>query len=921
MRTMCSATVLAGILILGCGLAWAGGQALSLKHPVLDWKVSPATPEQCAAATKAVMALSEQQLLSHVPPFGYSQYCECPNCYGGVEGNDVLQWAPEKPEELKCRYCGTVVYPNPKYPETRVLTGTNPLGETVSFRYYFDEARQAPHFFSTHLLLHKRRWLTGQLNVLARAFANTGNPAYARPVALCLDRFAQVYPHYPVMQNLPRRYVFRESQKPPYAWDSGRWNYFHNEVPLELIPAYDLVYASGEFDKLSAERGYDVRERIERDFLKAATEAAMAYPDYVSNIIGYSPRSAALLGQVIGEPRYVHWAFDWMARNVNSGFFRDGLWSESPSYHYMTIGGLQSCFDAVAGYSDPPGYKDPADGRRFDKLDPTQALPLWGRCLHAPEIIGLPNGCSTCVHDTHPYERRGTPREATVSTIAPGYGHASLGHGRAGNQLQAQLHFSGAYGHSHSDNLNLTLYAREREMLSDLGYTWTQMRYWCTCTLGHNTVVVDRADQDRRQAEGNLLAFYPGGAADGLQVEAVEAEAPGAYRTVKDLDCYRRLLVTIPVTADEVYVVDVFRVRGGRSHDWTLGGDADEDTTATCSLPLTGKQQWLLEEGEKWVEPQLEGHQSPPYGFVRDVARADFAGQATVDYAYGADGARGLKVHLLGDSAELLLGRCPSVRRMGVGSRGDMRKAYDFWMPKLLLRRRGDGPLQSLFAAVHEPWAGKPFLTKVRRLAVSPAEPACVALQVTHAAGTDTIISTLDEAPYTERVTETGVKLQGRVGIVREQGGKISGVWVFDGTSLAGANWAVRGQPAPEPAEVTGAWRTLDGAPLNALLTAAPLPEGEVLKGRWLILTLPNGNTQGYEIDHVERREGQTVVALTDDPALKIEGDRVSEVYFPGRSFTGRCRLRVPGLLSLLREPGGAYRTDLTAGAEVSLPQ
>ena len=45
----------------------------------------------------------------------------------------------------------------------------------------------------------------------------------------------------------------------------------------------------------SRERGYDVRERIERDFLIPTFEAVAAQKNHVSNVVAYDVRSAALL--------------------------------------------------------------------------------------------------------------------------------------------------------------------------------------------------------------------------------------------------------------------------------------------------------------------------------------------------------------------------------------------------------------------------------------------------------------------------------------------------------------------------------------------------------------------------------------------------------------------------------------------------
>ncbi len=688
-------------------LSLGASPAVLADHPVLDHRIDTDDPAKYEAAVERAMAMTEEELLAFIPDRPFTAYCECPNCYGGVEGNSIFTWSIDTPAQMTCKFCGTV-YPSDQFPEDRELAGQNALGEAVTYHYHLREETGVPHFLTGNLLRWRRKWVEGQCLALGRAYHATGAEEYARRAALILDRAAQLYPHYPVMQNGPRRFSFCESQQPPWRWDSGRWGYFHNEIPRALVQAYDLVHDSDALDALAAERGYDVRERIENDFLRPTFEAIALQTHHLSNVIGYDVTSAAYLGRALDDPRIVHWAFGWMRRCVNDGFLVDGMWPEGPAYHYMTIGGLKSAFDSVRGWSDPPGWTD-EDGARFDDLDPEAVLPAYARCLHAPEVIGHPNGYSACVHDTHPYARRAEPRERTVSTILPGFGHASLGRGAGPHQMQAQLHFSGTYGHSHLDDLNLTLWAKEREMLPDLGYTWTQMRGWCTSTLGHNTVVIDRTDQAGRPPDGDLLAFFP----DVAGVSMVEADGVRGYGNIETVDRYRRLLALIPVSAEDAYVVDIFRVRGGGMHDWALHGDADEDTTAECSLPLSGSRQWLLTEGEQWDEPTIEGARYNPYGMVRQVAGARTDGAFDVTFR-----------------AEVLLGRSPSVRRMGQGSSGDMRKAWDFWMPHLLVRRTGEAPLASTFAAVHEPFAGEPFVGAVEAVPLEPADDSAVALRV-----------------------------------------------------------------------------------------------------------------------------------------------------------------------------------------------
>jgi len=881
------------VLLLAAMSASAGygaGQALGVKHPVVDYQIDKNNAVGYEKAVERVMAMSEEEMLSFVPEWSYVRYCECPNCYGGVEGNGIFTWTIDRPDELTCRFCGAV-YPNEKYPEEQVLTGKNKQGEEISFPYYLNKEKNIPHFLSTHVVSHKRAWLEQQCMALGKAYQATGKAEYARRAVLVLDKMAQRYPHWPVMQNGPRAFRFRESQDLPYAWDSGKWGCFHNEVPKSMVAAYDMVCESDEFDKLSQQRGYDVRERLENDFLKKTYEVIARSPYHVSNVVGYDIAGAATMGRVINEPSYVHRAFGWMKRNLDEGFFFDGMWHESPAYHYMTIGGLKSAFSTVEGYTDPPGYVDEIDGTRFDNLDPAAQLPFWGKCMRAPAVLDWPNGRSPCIHDTHPYSQWSSARTKTVSTITPGYGHASLGRGTGAGQMQAQLHFSGAYGHSHMDNLTMSLFAKGKEMLPDLGYTWTQMRYWTACTAGHNTVVVNRSDQTGGGSDCDLLWFFP----DCNGVSVVDADGKRGYQKIEGLDMYRRVLAMVPVSAFDAYVVDIFRVRGGTMHDWTMNGDADEDTTATCSLALAGKRKWMLEEGEEWQEPTIEGARHHAYGMLRDMAMAKAEGGFEVGLKYADDAAKGMRIHVLNaEPAEVWLGRSPSVRRMGVGTQGDMRKAYDFWMPKLLVRRQGEAPVHSVFAAVEEPYEDRPFISKVERLELTPADENAIALRVTHGEAVDTIISTLDEAPYAERTTADGIALRGKLGVIRKEAGQVTGVWLFEGERLSSGDWSVEAGTGRYEGQIEAATRKADGAECDSFVTDAELPEGEVLRGVWMIVTHGNGFTHGYEIDRIVKQGGKTVVVLTDDHGLKIEGEKTEEIYFPRRKINGKNSFVIP---------------------------
>ncbi|MEA3400112.1 MAG: heparinase II/III family protein [Armatimonadota bacterium] len=856
------------------------------EHPVYT-SVDADRAQEYEQAVERVMSMSEEEMLSYLPEKPYIRFCECPNCYGGSQGNNIFTWTIDRPDELTCRHCGEVIHPpDEAYPETHVLVGENALGERVEYSYYLNEETGARHFLSGHLLMYKRNWLTQQCIALGEAYQATGKPEYARRVVLVLDRAAQLYPHYPAVHNRNARGIrFCESQEPPYAWDAGRWGNFHNEIPRRLILAYDLIYDSDQFEALSAERGYDVRARLEEDFLRETFRALEVNAYHVSNVVGYDITSAAMLGRVIGDPDMVHRAFGWMKQNLDEGFFFDGTWHESPSYHYMTLGGLRRAFSVVEGYSDPPGYVDEVDGRRFDDLDPGADLPFWAKVQDAFKAVAFPDGCSTPVHDTWAHQRRAEPRTRTVSTILPGYGHASLGCGQAASQMQAQLHFSGAYGHSHRDTLNLTLWAKQREMLSDIGYTWTNMRWWAVSTISHNLVAVDRQEQEGRPSDGDLLWFLPS-----ETISVVAADGRRAYANIEGLDMYRRLLVLVPVSEEDAYVVDISRTRGGSVHDWLLHGSADEDMTARASLQME-------EAGSEFA-----GEEPPrTYDVWRNVQHGTANDGFNITFTYADEPQRGIRTHLLaGAPTRVYLGETPSIRRAGQGTRGDNRKVLDFWMPHVAARRTGDAPLHSVFAAVEEPFHGEPFLDAVTRLQVSPADEDCVAMQVTCGRITDTIISTLDEAPFTKRAAGE-VTIRGRLGVVRQVDGKVTAMWLFQGRELTAGQDGIATDTGAYAGTIGGATRKADGADHDALITTAALPAGNELHGTWIIVTHGNGFRHGYEIDRIERRRGETAIILTDDHGLRIDGRTTEEVYFPSRTIEGQNTFEIPLCASMVR--------------------
>jgi hypothetical protein len=201
---------------------------------------------------------------------------------------------------------------------------------------------------------------------------------------------------------------------------------------------------------------------------------------------------------------------------------------------------------------------------------------------------------------------------------------------------------------------------------------------------------------------------------------------------------------------------------------------------------------------------------------------------------------------------------------------------------------------------VLEPFAGKPFIERVERLPLTGGSGGSVAFRISHGAGTDTLIASVEDSSAPEPASAGGLRVTGGVGMVRvpatteRAGAAASGGWLFGGTELRGPGIRLASERGHYRGNVTGALRKADGAEVNAFLVDVGLPAGAALKGAWVIVTHGNGHAHGYEIDRVEAHQGGTKVILAADHGLRIAGDKTTEVYFPLREIQGENTFTIP---------------------------
>jgi hypothetical protein len=357
-------------------------------------------------------------------------------------------------------------------------------------------------------------------------------------------------------------------------------------------------------------------------------------------------------------------------------------------------------------------------------------------------------------------------------------------------------------------------------------------------------------------------------------------------------------------------------------HDYALHGPTVFESTAAVDFPLTpmpGKQPLLLpSEAAKY---NLGEH---PYGVFSNVKSGTPNEHFVATYRlvnpyelppfqknpryphgnsfhhaidpnnYADRGEIGVRSHFLGltdthgSRWQVLLGETPSLLRGGLigGTLTDKLQR-----PSLLLRHEGDDTLASVFIAVHEPYYRAPKIVAARSLKTK--EQNTVALEIELATRVDTVLLSLDGPSVT--VTDPhAAALHGRLAVIERTKGKPSEGWLVGGDSVKQGDLSLTNTTSSYSGTIEAASSVWAGDSENVFVTTAELPEGKLLAGRWMIVHHGTGTAdEGYRIASVERRGNKSIIRLTDDPGLKIVGEKTQEIFFPRRRWTGPNRFTV----------------------------
>lgn len=664
---------------------------------------------------------------------------------------------------------------------------------------------------------------------LSRAYVLTGDKKYAHKAAVMLYRLAQVYPSMD-NDNQSRYGLMMHAQGGHYPgkvlnaiWETR----FAQDFAEDYDAVWDTIDGDAALQKLYGKNGGQIRSYIEANLLEDAIDA------YFKNQIrgNFGMHQSALLyvllaRQNVDLQKYFHLLVDEPGTDVShtglryalyDQVWRDGLGYESPGYNQLWISNFATLSHLLkqGGFNlfDDPKLKMLFDGPLkltvIGETTPTigdsgsVVSGIVGRdsniyqiaynAYHNPDYLPWiasinrtgADGFSTfdslflpMLPETKPLpDGRATAPEP--SRLFAGYGVGIL------NNPQDTAALALTYGkhisHFHWDFLNFDLYANGQKMMPDLGYPdamnafVSEIYTWSHNTVAHNTVVVDAGKQPDN-LPGVLHDF-----ANAPFARSIDASSPAYPQTTQ----YRRNMIMVDADPAQSYVVDVFRVDGGKEHDYSLHGPPGTVTTldGSWSAPAPGTLAGPdVKWGEMYDDAKLAakdykgsygGYAGSGFQYLFNVQQLQ-SGNSELQYAHVKDAKAQLRIHLLPYKEQ----------KVYMADAYDLPRKKSYIVKYLIARRQStdDKPLKSTFVSVLETYNGAPFITKTQTLHLDKGNG--VAVEVQRQKASDIILS--DPSSSIKVLSQYGIETDAASAVVTlNSSGDATRVFFSGGTYLS----------------------------------------------------------------------------------------------------------------------------------------
>lgn len=663
---------------------------------------------------------------------------------------------------------------------------------------------------------------------MSTAYICTGNPKYARKAGLILYRIAQLYPDmdYSFWANLGFSNSDGGSGLGKIygrIWETGLVNSFM-EAYDAVYPGLDDPQLLAELSKRTgvAVTVTHLRKSFEGKVIRLVHDGILSRT--IEGNEGMYQNTMATAAVVLDEPGTSQEWLDWIFQDANvsqthrsggnmHGIFKtkvddDGMGNEaSPAYNSIWRTLFKSVTQILQRYPrytrnsfvDNPKYRKmfevPVRLSCTDRFSPhigdtgstgsrglasisvtdlVYAFRTWGDPKFA-QMAHFVNGHKTDgirgdLYDPEP-EKIATEIRAAIEKHGelslrtdnmPSYGCAVLRSGNGDNARALSLYYGRNTGHGHKDTLNIELFGFGLNLMPDLGYPEyasadCASRYeWTSHTISHNTVTVDRKRQEAN-AVGQSRFVVEG---KGISVAEVSADKPYPQSSL-----YQRTTAMVDVSDEDFYVLDIFRVEGGKEHVYSLHGAEGEVETEGLNLVNQLKGTLAGEDVAPYADlgfKQTGWTQATGYQYLYDVRRdAKPPALSAVTYKV-VDTWRLLKepkdmrlrLNLISPPGEVILAHGDPPRNKP----GNPKNLQYVLLPN----HKGD----STFVSVIEPYIGSRTISKIERTDSGDT----VFVTVTTASGrVDRFVSTLEP----RKNTLAGTTISGRFALVSEENGNV----------------------------------------------------------------------------------------------------------------------------------------------------
>lgn len=800
----------------------------------------------------------------------------------------------EHPYKVKCPIGGEV-YPSNDFDawnkggKKEKLDTTQPYVDD-GFGWVDPEGNR--YFFVAHYNFWQR-WRTDILPIvrkLSYVYTLTGDTDYSHKAAVMLARIASEYPDMDYMKQgyhltWPNKYRGKILDR---CWEGGG-------TVMPLTSAYDEIYPSLESDeelnRFLINKGItNVKDFIETNFLQ---QAAKAICDGIIDGNMNQQNQLAMVAAVLDNDdpakgltteQMIEWIMNGkgeMSTLLYNGVCRDGSAAEE-SIGYMGI--WASAFLELAGNLKPIGY-DLLDNPRLKKMvdfyiQTTVAGKFcpcigddrgsmtggkaaeWDRYMfkkayeawESPECAKILNKVSwprgSWYEKPEDFEKlvegaakHGTELELKSRDLG-GYGLAIFEAGKENSKRALTMHYgsSGAW-HGHNDRLNLEMWAYGTCVMPDMGYPalWDSKAYtWTQSTPSHYCVQIDQDRQYRMEGNLNLFAVSP-------DVQLMDASAEMAYSDQAGL--YRRAVAMVNISDSDSYLVDIFRVQGGKVHDYIFHGlPFGEFGVDGVTLGPPQAKGTLAGEDVEFGQ-SVEGGPTGGYQWLKSPRRGKTDTNWSANW-FVKDKELGLKMTMLGGCAEEI-----------IVADGEPEAFPDYPDKMEYVLGRNESNF-STYISVIEPYKKKPNLGRV--LSLKPdreASKSLAAIKIGLPNRTDYIFSDIGRS-HSASFESGKIDFEGTFGSISEDNSGLRSMWLVNGTVLRKGNRSIRVTENPHTKIAALDYKA------NTITLDREVPSAEALVGQVIVISNPN-HSASYTVKSACVADKRTVLELD---ASMIEG-------------------------------------------------